>query len=110
MDTIASSEIAEHVLTSILQQYSSNAPFRTIPVFDRASGNYLLMDEGWDKYRRIHRVWAHIEVRDGMFWIHEDGTEIGIANRLIEAGVARERIVLAFQDPVLRQASQFATA
>ena len=95
MDITNASEVAEQVLASVLKQYSSNQPYRTVPVFDPASGNYLLMDEGWEKYQRIHRVWAHIEVRDGVFWIHEDGTEAGIANRLIAAGVPRERIVLA---------------
>ncbi|MBC8141985.1 MAG: XisI protein [Armatimonadetes bacterium] len=56
----------------------------------------------------MHRVWLHIELHGGKFWIHEDNTEIGIANCLVAAGVPKERIVLAFHKPILRTESGFA--
>jgi hypothetical protein len=37
-------------------------------------------------------------------------TEDGIANRLLEAGVPKEDIVLAFQPPEFRRHSEFAVA
>jgi hypothetical protein len=70
----------------------------------------MLLDEGWDGYRRIYHVWAHIEVLDGKFRIHEDGTEVGIANELIRAGVPRDRIVLSFHSASQRAGTDFAAA
>ncbi len=73
-------------------------------------GNYLLMDEGWRGYKRLHHVWAHLATTDGKFYVHEDGTEEGIANRLLDAGVPKERIVLAMDAPNSRDESVSAVA
>lgn len=103
-------EIIEQTLCERARLYTQTDKFRTLMAFDRERGQFLLLDEGWDGYRRIHRVWAHVELRDGKIWIHEDGTEEGIANILVAAGVARDRIVLAFHAPSLRAATEFAVA
>jgi hypothetical protein len=92
-------EIVEQILEQRSIFYAAPDQFRTLKVFDHKNGSFLLMDEGWEGYQRIHRVWAHIELRDGKFLIHEDGTQEGLATDLMEKGVARERIVLAFQEP-----------
>jgi len=49
-------------------------------------------------------------VIDGRFWIQYDGTEDGIATQLVEAGVSRDRIVLAFKHPDLGKFTDFAAA
>jgi hypothetical protein len=103
-------QVMRSVQRELLALYPPPDDFRVLTVSDPATGNYLLMDEGWDGHRRIHRVWAHVEVRDGKFWIHEDTTEVGIANLLLRIGIPKERIVLAFQSRALREASEFAVA
>jgi hypothetical protein len=42
--------------------------------------------------------------------IQQDGTEAGVAERLVEAGIPREHIVLAFKPPEIRQHTGFAAA
>jgi hypothetical protein len=37
-----------------------------------------------------------------------DGTEVGVANQLIEMGVPKQDIVLAFHEPEVRQFTDFA--
>ncbi|MBC8141207.1 MAG: XisI protein [Armatimonadetes bacterium] len=102
-------EIAFTVLREIREMYANAEPaFRVLSISDDATGNFLLMDEGWDKYKRVLRVWLHIELRDDLFWIQEDGTEIGVANLLLSAGIPASRIVLAFNHPSLRQHTDFA--
>ena len=101
--------LARMVLSELLRRYN-DPKTRTLTVFDDDTGNYLLMDEGWHGYRRLHHVWAHIEAKDGKFYIHEDGNEEGFANRLLDAGVPKERIVLAMDAPTLRAESGFAVA
>jgi hypothetical protein len=44
----------------------------------------------------------------GKFWIEDDMTEEGIATDLLQAGVPKEDIVLAFQPPEARQFTEFA--
>ncbi|MCW5315139.1 hypothetical protein GTQ43_15380 [Nostoc sp. KVJ3] len=41
-------------------------------------------------------------------WIQRDGTEIGIANELITAGVPKKDIVLEFHAPYKREFTDFA--
>lgn len=70
MVTDAQTNTDRERITSILGEIMgrwavSDAPFRIVPVFDDASHNYLLLDEGWDGYKRIHRVWLHSEIKDG---------------------------------------------
>jgi hypothetical protein len=96
-------EIVERTLCQMAKIYPSGGDIRTLTVFDREHGQFLLLDEGWRGYSRIHSLWLHIELRDGQFWIQEDGTEIGVANKLVDAGVPPERIVLAFNAPAIRE-------
>ena len=108
---IASEEaLLENILRECAQFYAFPERFRTLTVFDRQNGQFLLMDEGWDGFKHIHRVWLHVELRDGKFWIQKDGTEDGIAVDLMNAGIPKERIVLAFQHPNRRKYSDFAVS
>lgn len=100
--------IIEQVLSERACYYAAPDKLRTLMAFDRERGQFLLLDEGWNGYRRIHHVWAHVELREGKLWIHEDGTEDGIANQFVAAGIPHERIVLAFHAPALREATEFA--
>ena len=51
-----------------------------------------------------------VELKDGKLWIQHDGTEEGIANRLVENGVPKEHIVLAFHAPYKRPYTGYAAA
>ena len=45
---------------------------------------------------------------EGNFWIEEDWTEKGFANYLLEKGVSKEEVVLAFHPPQMRPLTDFA--
>ena len=49
-----------------------------------------------------------MDIKDGKVWIQHDGTEDGIAEELVEAGVPREHIVLAFHPPDVRKHTPYA--
>ncbi len=110
MTTEQDSALLEKILCERAQFYGFPERFRTLTVFDRSHGQFLLMDEGWDGFKRIHRIWVHVELTEGKFWIQKDGTEDGIAVDLVNAGIPKERIVLAFQHPARRQYSEFAAS
>jgi hypothetical protein len=79
-------------------------------VFDRQSDRYLLVLVGRDRHKRIHGCLIHVDLMNGKFWIQRDGTEYGVANELLDAGVPKEHIVLAFYAPAKRKYTDFAWA
>ena len=52
----------------------------------------------------------HSDIQDGKLWLQHDGTEDGVADELVSAGVSKERIVLAFRHALLRALTQLAAA
>jgi len=79
-------------------------------VFDTERDNYILFSVGWSPQGRVRGATLFVRLRNGKFWIEEDWTEEGIASALIEAGVPKDDIVLAFHDPDMRQYTEFAVA
>jgi hypothetical protein len=77
---------------------------------DDDHGQYILLKSGWSGGKRIRATVVHISLRGGKVWIEEDWTEDGIATDLLNAGVPKGDIVLAFQPPEMRQYTEFAVA
>lgn len=102
------------IIRHILQEYidlchrQKNGEIETFLIADEAQGHFIWMNLGWQKGDRITGMTAYVRIRDGKFWIEEDWTENGIATDLVQAGVPKEDIVLAFQEPEMRQYSDFA--
>ena len=70
---------------------------------------YLLVQVGWQGIRRVHGLTLHARLREGKVWIEHDGTPApGLALWLVEQGVPKDAIVLAFYVPESRQLSGFA--
>jgi hypothetical protein len=51
-----------------------------------------------------------MDLKGDKIWIQRDGTECGVANELVELGVPKEHIVLAYQPPYKRPYTAFAVA
>src|SRR3954464_13491358 len=80
------------------------------PVIDRDADRYLLMIVGRQNGRRVHGCLVHMDIIDGKIWIQRDGTEVGIANELVAAGVPKDQIVLGFRSMEMRKDTEFAVA
>lgn len=102
--------IIEHIVAHHAEYEPSHGQIESIPIFDEDRDNYLLMDVGWDKTGRVHAIAFHLRIQDNKIWIEWDGTEDGIAQNLLEAGVPKEDIVLAFYRPERRKHTEFAAA
>lgn len=87
-----------------------NPDIETFLIVDEAKAHYIWMNLGWQNGERINGMTVYVRIRDGKFWIEEDWTEDGIATDLVDAGVPREDIVLAFHEPKMRQYTDFAVA
>jgi hypothetical protein len=79
-------------------------------IFDRERDRYQLVCTGWSQKRRIYGSLIHIDLKDDKICIQNDGTEVGIANLLVERGIPKQNILLAYQSPDLRQYTEFTLA
>lgn len=102
------------IIRRCLQEYVdihyANGDIHNEVVFDEENARYLVMSQGWMKTKRVHGCLIHVEIVDGKIWVQRDGTEEGIATRLVEAGIPKSRIVLGFWDPEARRLGDFAAA
>ena len=107
-------EAYRKLIREIIQSYAQYKPSRgdvqIEVIFDEANDHYELIYSGWNGPYRIHGSVVHIDIRNGKIWIQHDGTEQGIANDLVKAGIPHEQIVLAFKPPELRPHTDFAVA
>ncbi len=104
-------EILESVLLEYEQIPYSYGDMKTEAVFDRERNRFLLVTVGRDhKGKRVNDSFVHVDITNGKLWIHEDGTEDGVAGELVARGIPKEHIVLAFQSPERRQYSGYAVA
>lgn len=76
--------------------------------FDLEQNHYQVFQAGWNRDLRIFRPLIHIDIIDGKIWIQYDGTEVGIANELVELGIPQDDIVLGYHDSFMRQYDGFA--
>jgi len=104
-------EVVQGILTEYHQlNEKSGSTTESCLVFDELHDHYLLLLMGWQKDERIKNVMIHIRLKDGKIWVEEDWTEEGVAADLLQQGITREEIVLAFHPPQVRQYTEFAVA
>ncbi len=109
---MVSIETCRDIVKEILREYSTHQPaygdVEMELIFDHERDRYQLVCTGWNKKRRIYGSLIHIDLKGDKIWIQSDGTEVGIANLLVDKGIPKQNIVLAYQAPNLRQFTEFA--
>lgn len=102
------------IIRDLLEHYASFKPaygdVKVEVIADERLDHYELMYSGWHEPYRIHGPVIHIDIQDGKVWIQHDGTEEGVADRLVDAGIPKDKIVLAFKSPESRKLTGFAVA
>jgi hypothetical protein len=101
----ADAELVEHILEEWLEYGYQDIG---ITVFDRKNGHFLLLETAWQDNRRIYQVVAHVDIIADKFWIQVDHTPTGVGLDLEQAGVPKERIVLAFYPLEHRKYGEYA--
>ncbi len=100
------------IIETILKEYASipysHGELQSQFLADPSKNRYLLLTMGWNGERRVHHVLVDVELRGDKFWIHYDGTEDGIACDLEQAGIPKDRIVLAWHPEDVRQYTDYA--
>ncbi len=100
MDQMEKLKHYRQILQQVVEKHAAMpgepAEDESIPICDTIHDNYLLMDVGDGANGRTGYVVFHVRLKDGRVWIERDGIEYGIARDLLEAGIPKEDIVLAF--------------
>lgn len=102
------SELVQKILQGHLQN-PLTPETETQLIFDRERDRYQVIHLGWQGQKRVYGCLIHLEIKEGKIWIQRDGTEIGVANELVAAGIPKHDIVLAFKSPYMRQFTSYAT-
>lgn len=104
----------QQIIQSILKRHAQLTPshgkIQPMPICDAHQNQFLLMDVGWDVTGRVYSVVFHLRIQNGKIWVEWDGTSPGIVQELLDAGVPKEDIVLAFYRPERRKLTEFAVA
>lgn len=87
-----------------------NPDVELICAFDENRDQYLLMSVGWQGDRRQRGTPVYIRIRNGKVWVEDEWTDERLVERLVEAGIPKQDIVLGFQAPSLRELTDFAVA
>ena len=102
------------IVKDIIFEYAKHKPrygdLETEIFIDEERDHYIVMRVGWQGERRVYGSIIHLDLIGGKVWIQYDGTNRPVADALLEAGVPREDIVLAFHPPEIRQYTEFAAA
>ncbi|MBD2337188.1 XisI protein [Calothrix sp. FACHB-156] len=101
-------QIIEKVFQDYADFLQSDDAVQVELVLDKERDRYLLVETGWENGYRIYGTLLHIDVIDHKLWIQHDGTEEGIANDLVAAGIPKKQIVLGFRPPEQRKHTEFA--
>jgi hypothetical protein len=103
-----------HIIRELIQRYAQHQPacgeVQIEVIFDETNDHYELMYAGWNGPYHIHGSVLHIDIRQEKVWIQYDGTEDGIVEEYVKAGIPRDHIVLAFKPPDIRAHTDFAVA
>jgi hypothetical protein len=102
--------LIKNILQEDAQYKPSHGEIEALPVFDDEHRSYQLLYVGWDRRRRVHGSIYHLRILHEKIYIEEDTSNEPIAERLLEVGVPKEDIVLAFHTPEKRQYTDFAVA
>lgn len=103
------------IIQEILEEYSKIKP-ANLPdienqlVFDEKRNVYQLLRIGFENRRRVYYIVFQLDIKEGKIWIQQDTTDVPIAQRLLDAGVPKNDIVLGFHAPYKRSLSGFAVA
>lgn len=75
----------------------ANGNIQTHAVCDREIDEYMVIDSGWnEKGRRIYDVVIHFRLQNNQVSIERDNTDAEIVRELIENGIKKDDIILAY--------------
>jgi XisI protein len=98
MDLNATQKIIVQFLRDITPQHASALQYQIVQ--DTQHHHYQLLVTGWQNNKRVHGIVVQIDLRDGLVWVQENGTDFDVAAELEQRGIAGDKIVIAYLNPI----------
>lgn len=101
-------ETYQNIIRKIATEIASWMPaeendFQIFQIFDDEHGQYLLYTSGWVDGHRDYGCFFHMHItEEGKGYLEHDGTDLVLADLLVEQGVEQSDIVLVWHAPHLR--------
>ncbi len=108
MDITQAQKAILEVLNSITPHNARSGQLEYQLVTDKENHHYQLLVSGWQQHKRVHGIVVQMDIRDGLIWVQEDGTDFGVANELMRLGIPEHKIVLAYMMKNQTQNLEFA--
>ena len=97
------------VLEEHKERFPSKEGVETIIIQDLNLNHYLLYHIGWNGFKWAYSCPIHFSIKEKVY-VQFDGTEYGVAEKLVEKGLKKEEVVLAYQHPSKRKYTEYAEA
>ena len=110
MEGLNYQEIVAQIVKEHYQYHCKDSKYETELILDSERNHYLLISWRWQDEKRDYGCPIHVDIKNNKIWIHQDFTEPGIARQLLDLGVPKSDIVLAFRSPYVRQFSDFSVS
>lgn len=99
-------------IQQLLIKYASYKPaygdVEVETIFDLERDHYQIVHVGWENKHRVYGCSMHIDIKNEKIWIQWNGTEVDIADELVQMGVLKQDIVIGFHSPSMRKFTDFA--
>ncbi|MGI0479281.1 XisI protein [Geminocystis sp. CENA526] len=89
-------EIVKNTILKYAQLKPSHGNIELHPVFDEIRDHYALMQVGWDKDKRVRGNILYLTIKNQKVYLEYDGIEQGISDDLINQGIDKSDLVIAF--------------
>jgi hypothetical protein len=104
-------QILREIILRFGSYTSSYSKTDWLPICDDERSEYLLVDVGWEKdEKRTYLIVFHFRIKNDKIYIEQDNTDANPVQQMLDAGVPKEDIVLAFYSPSHRALTDFALA
>jgi hypothetical protein len=101
-------EAIEDYLKELRQPINKDIEFMAIE--DTHKNHYQIIAMGWEGYNRIFNLLFHLDIIGDKIWVQEDKMEHSIAERLVEKGISKKEIVLAYFPDYHRAHTEYAVS
>lgn len=89
-------EIVKNTILKYAQFKPSHGNIELHPVFDEIRDHYALMQVGWNKDKRVRGNILYLTIKNEKVYLEYDGIEQGISDDLINQGIDKSDLVIAF--------------
>jgi hypothetical protein len=100
--------VMDSYLFQLQQPTNQHITFELIA--DKDKNHYQIIALGWEQNKRIFNLLFHLDIIGDKIWVQEDKMEQSIAEMLVENGVSKKDIVLAYFPEFHRKHTEFAVA